>query len=65
MGRLGSGVGRIRKEAARKGALPELDPKIQEERQRIAEHLVRILREAGYGCSLGDDSVARRPERDN
>ena len=60
-------MGRIRKEAARKGALPEVDPKIQEERQRIAEHLVRIriLREAGYGCSLGDDSVARRPERDN
>ena len=57
-------MGRIRKEAARKGALPEVDPKIQEERQRIAEHLVRILREAGYG-SLGDDSVARRPERDN
>ena len=32
-------MGRIRKEAARKGALPEVDPKIQEERERIAEHL--------------------------
>jgi hypothetical protein len=58
-------MGRIRKEAARKGALPEVDPKIQEERQRIAEHLVRILREAGYRCSLGDDSVAPTLRRDN
>ena len=58
-------MGRIGKDVARKGALPEVDPKIQEERQRIAEHLVSVLREAGYGCSLGDDSVARRPERDN
>ena len=58
-------MGRIRKTVPRKARPPEVDPKIQKERQRIAEHLVRILREAGYGCSLGDDSVARRPERDN
>ena len=41
-------MGRIRKDVARKGALPEVDPKIQKERQRIAERLVRALREAGY-----------------
>ena len=45
-------MGRIRKDVARKGALPEVDPKIQKERQRIAEHLVRALREASYECSL-------------
>ena len=58
-------MGRIRKAAARKAALPEVDQKIQEERQRIAEHLVRILREAGYGCSLGDNSLAPTLRRDN
>jgi hypothetical protein len=29
------------------------------ERQRIAEHLVRVLREAGYSCKLGEDGPAR------
>ena len=58
-------MGRIRKEAAREGALPEVDPKIQEERQRIAEHLVRMLRDAGYDCSLGDNSLAPTLRRDN
>ncbi len=57
-------MGRIRKEAAREGALPEVDPKIQEERQRLAERLVRALREAGYR-TLGDDSVAPTLRRDN
>ena len=57
-------MGRIGKDVARKGALPEVDPKIQEERQRIVEHLVRILREAGYR-TLGDDSVAPTLRRDN
>ena len=58
-------MGRIRKTVPRKARPPEVDPKIQEERQRIAEHLVRILREAGYRCSLGDDSVAPTLRRDN
>ena len=57
-------MGRIRKDVARKGALPEVDPKIQEERQRLAERLVRALREAGYR-TLGDDSVAPTLRRDN
>ena len=54
---------RIRKEAAREAALPETDQKLQEERQRIAEHLVRILQEKGY--SLGDGSLAPKLRRDN
>ena len=58
-------MGRIRKEAAREAALPEVDDKIQEERQRIAEHLVRELRKADYGCSLGDGSLAPKLRRDN
>ena len=58
-------MGRIRKKAAREAALPEVDDKIQEERQRIAEHLVRILQEEGYGCSLGDGSLAPKLRRDN
>jgi hypothetical protein len=33
-----------------------LDQKIQEERLRIAESLVRALREAGYSCELADDA---------
>ena len=57
-------MGRIRKEAAREGALPEVGPTIQEERQRLAERLVRALREAGYR-TLGDDSVAPTLRRDN
>ena len=54
-------MGRIREAAAHKGEPPEVDPKIQEERQRIAEHLVRALGEAGY-VSLGGqhcEAVAR------
>jgi hypothetical protein len=57
-------MGRIRKEAAREAALPEADHKIQAERQRIAEHLVRILQEEGYGCSL-DNSPAPTLRRDS
>ena len=56
---------RIRKEAAREDALPEVDDKIQEERQRIAEHLVRKLQEVGFDCSLGDSSLAPTLRRDN
>ena len=64
---LGHGVvmGRIRKEAARKDALPGVDDKIQEERQRIAQDIARALREAGYECSLGDNGVARTLRRDS
>ena len=58
-------MARIRKTATRKADPPELDPKIEEERQRIAEDIARALREAGYECSLGDDSIARRLRRDN
>ena len=58
-------MGGIRKDAARKAARREVDPKIQEKRQRIAEHLVRMLRDAGYDCSLGDNSLAPTVRRDN
>jgi hypothetical protein len=50
---------RIRSATAPETALPKVDDKILEERQRIAEHLVRELRKAGFECSLGDDSTAR------
>jgi hypothetical protein len=30
-----------------------------EERLRIAEHIVRVLREAGYSSELGEDGPAR------
>jgi hypothetical protein len=56
---------RIRKTGSSKTSPPELDPKIQEERQRIAEDIARALREAGYECCLGDDSTARRLKRDH
>ena len=56
-------MGRIRKGAARKAALPKVDQKTLEERQRIAEQLVRELRKAGYVCSHGVSSLA--PTRDN
>ena len=36
-----------------------------DERQRIAERLVRALREAGYSCDLSDSGSARRLRRDN
>jgi hypothetical protein len=58
-------MGLIRKAAARKPALLEVDQKIQEERQRIAEHLVRKLQEVGFDCSLGDNSIAPTLRRDN
>jgi hypothetical protein len=50
-------MGRIRKGAARKAAPPELDQKIQEERLRIAKHLVQVLRAAGYSCELAGDTI--------
>ena len=50
-------MGRIRKVAARKAAPPELDQKIQEERLRIAKHLVQVLRAAGYSCELAGDTI--------
>ena len=58
-------MGRIRKAAARKAALPKVDQKIQEERQRIAERLVRKLREVDFDCSLGDSSFVPTLRRDN
>ena len=51
-------MGRIWKTVPHKAEPPEFDPKIQVERQRIAKHLVRELRKAGYGCSFEDNSVA-------
>ena len=63
------GLGRlmkhVRKKAARKAALPEIDQKTLEERQRIAEHIASELRKAGYVCSLEDDSSARALRRDD
>ena len=56
---------RIRKTVAHKADPPELDPKIEEERQRIAQDIARALREAGYERCLGDDSTARRLKRDH
>jgi hypothetical protein len=48
-------MARIRKEAARRDALLAVDDKIQEERQRIAERLVRELRKGvvvgGFGLA--------------
>jgi hypothetical protein len=58
-------MGRIRKAAARKAALPKIDQKTLEERQRIAEQLVRELRKAGYVCSPGDNSLVPTLRRDN
>jgi len=58
-------VGRIWKTAASKADPPELDPKIEEERQRIAQDIACALREAGYECSLGDNGVARTLRRDS
>jgi hypothetical protein len=49
-------MGRIRKKAARKAALPEVDDKIQEERLHFAKRLVQELREAGYEVS--EDGLA-------
>jgi len=58
-------MGYIRKSATGKADPPELDPKIEEERQRIAQDIARALREAGYECSLGIDNTARTLRRDN
>ena len=58
-------MGRIWKTAASKADPPELDPKIQEERMRLAEDIARALREAGYECCLGEDSTAQRLTRDH
>ena len=58
-------MGRIRKTTAGKADPPEVDPKIQEERQRIAQDIARALREAGYECCLGEDSTAQRLKRDH
>ena len=58
-------MGRIWKTAASKADPPELDPKIEEERQRIAQEIARALQEAGYECCLGEDSTARRLKRDH
>ena len=58
-------MGYIQKTVTSKADPPELDPKIEEERQRIAQDIARALREAGYQCCLGDDSTARRLKRDH
>ena len=58
-------MGYIRKTVTSKADPPELDPKIEEERQRIAQDIARALREAGYERCLGDDSTARRLKRDH
>ena len=58
-------MARIRKTATSKAKPPELDPKIEEERQRIAQDIAPALREAGYESSLGDNSTARRLKRDH
>ena len=57
-------MGGIRK-TADKADPPEVDLKIQEEQQRIAEDIARALREAGYECCLGEDSTAQRLKRDH
>ena len=57
-------MGRIRK-TADKADPPEVDLKIQEEKQRIAQDIARALREAGYECCLGEDSTAQRLTRDH
>jgi len=36
-----------------------------EERLRIAEHLVRVLREAGYSCEPSEDGIARALRRED
>ena len=56
---------RIRGKAVPRKAVPPIDSKIQAERLRIAQHIVRALREASYQCCLGDDSTARRLKRDH
>jgi len=52
-------MARILKGAARKAAPLELTQEVQNERRRIAEHLIQVLREAGYGCELAEDGPPR------
>jgi hypothetical protein len=59
--RWGVVMGRIRKKAARKAALPEVDDKIQEERLYFAKRLVQELREAGYEVSEDGLAWALKP----
>ena len=56
-------MGSIRKGAARKAALPKVDQKTPEERQRIAEQIISELQKAGYDCALGD--IVPTLRRDN
>jgi hypothetical protein len=42
---------RIRKTTSSKTGPPEVDPKIEKERQRIAQDIARALREAGYDAA--------------
>ena len=57
-------MGRIRKTVGNADP-PEVDLKIQEEKQRIAQDIARALREAGYECCLGEDSTAQRLKSDH
>ena len=50
---------RVRIQASRKTVQVELDPKIHEERLRIAERIVQALREARYSCELAENGPAR------
>ena len=49
----------VRIQAARKIVQVELNPKIHEERLRIAERIVQALREARYSCELAENGPAR------
>jgi hypothetical protein len=58
-------MGRGRKDRAKQPAQAARKSQSQhdrefEERQRIAERLVRILREAGYFCHIGGAPTLRR-----
>jgi hypothetical protein len=57
-------MGHIRTHAARQAAPPKRDQKIQEKRLRIAQSIVRALREAGYTSEMADDGPApSRPSK--
>jgi hypothetical protein len=67
-----SSMQRMRQHAAPKSSSAEFrsdQPSLRdqqfEERLRIAEHLVRLLREAGYSCELGEDGLARALKRED
>ena len=64
-GHRGMVMDRIRKAGAHKSNPPEVDQKLQEERQRIAERLIRSLEKAGYQFSLEENSIGRALRRDN